>query len=126
MYTVCSTFAICSFGDEGTGRFRPVPGTTTEAPQSLLLKPAGALEPAGRARSDAVRGGAATYDENQWWPQFRPQNAGMNREERSWTEKGDGPGRCERGDRGHDRDRAFRQKGSASIYHALRLGIKLL
>ena len=22
--------------------------------------------------------------------------------------KGDGPGRCERGDRGHDRDRAFR------------------
>ena len=40
--------------------------------------------------------------------------------------KGDGPGRCERGDRGHDRDRAFREKGPA-IYPICRYcGIKTL
>ena len=34
----------------------------------------------------------------------------------------DGPGRCERGDRGHDRDRAFREKGGTTLPYFWEIG----
>jgi hypothetical protein len=44
----------------------------------------------------------------------------------SWCTEGDGPGRCERGDPGHDRDRAFREKGAALYPICRNCGIKSL
>jgi hypothetical protein len=43
-------------------------------------------------------------------PKFGLEKARIRLRESDCME-GDGPGRCERGDRGHDRDRAFREKG---------------
>ena len=58
-------------------------------------------------------------------PRFGLEKAPMRLRE-LWCTEGDGPGRCERGDRGHDRDRAFREKGPALYPICRRCGIKTL
>ena len=58
-------------------------------------------------------------------PNFGLEKAPMQKRE-LWCTEGDGPGRCERGDRGHDRDRAFREKGAATLTHFFQWGIKTL
>jgi hypothetical protein len=58
-------------------------------------------------------------------PRFGLEKAPMRLRE-LWCTEGDGPGRCERGDRGHDRDRAFREKGYALYPICRRCGIKTL
>ncbi len=42
----------------------------------------------------------------------------------SWCLEGDGPGRCERGVRGHNRDRAFRLGKAGYSYAGLGVDIK--
>ena len=58
-------------------------------------------------------------------PRFGLEKAPMRLRQLHRTE-GDGPGRCERGDRGHDRDRAFREKGAALYPICRHCGIKTL
>ena len=58
-------------------------------------------------------------------PKFGLEKAPKHLRESDGTE-GDGPGRCERGDRGHDRDRAFREKGPSLYPISVGGGIKTL
>src|SRR5205823_7861839 len=77
------------------------------------------------AKQCGASGRIATLGKNLSMPKFRLEKALM-RQRQSWCTEGDGPGRCERGDRGHDRDRAFREKGPALYSICRDSGIKTL